>query len=81
MTAKLSKSDVQRLLSDPSADARADAAAKIATHYDAQSDFGEQEKKLAEEIFSLMCQDAEERVRLALADNLKECAFLPHPRE
>ena len=78
MTAKLSKSDVQRLLSDPSADARADAAAKIATHYDAQSDFGEQEKKLAEEIFSLMCQDAEERVRLALADNLKECAFLPN---
>ena len=53
-------------------------SAKIATHYDAQSDFGEQEKKLAEEIFSLMCQDAEERVRLALADNLKECAFLPN---
>lgn len=78
MTAKLSKSDVQRLLTDPSVDARADAAAKIATHYDAAADFGAQEKKLAEEIFSLMCKDAEERVRGALAANLKECPFLPH---
>lgn len=78
MTNKLSKSDVERLLSDPSAEARADAAAKIATHYDAAADFGAQEKKLAEEIFSLMCKDAEERVRGALAANLKECPFLPH---
>lgn len=78
MTAKLSKSDVQRLLTDPSVDAPADAAAKIATHYDAAADFGAQEKKLAEEIFSLMCKDAEERVRGALAANLKECPFLPH---
>ena len=78
MTAKLSKIDVQRLLSDPSPDARADAAAKIATHYDATANFGEQEKKLAEEIFSIMCKDAEERVRMALSANLKECPFLPH---
>jgi uncharacterized protein (DUF2336 family) len=78
MTSKLSKSDVERLLTDPSVDARADAAAKIATHYDAAADFGEQEKKLAEEIFSLMCKDAEERVRGALSANLKECPFLPH---
>lgn len=78
MTEKLSKSDVQRLLTDPSVEARADAAAKIATHYDAAADFGAEEKKLAEEIFSLMCKDAEERVRGALAANLKECPFLPH---
>jgi uncharacterized protein (DUF2336 family) len=78
MTAKLSKSDVERLLTDPSADARAEAAAKIATHYHAEAEFGEEEKKLAEEIFSLMCKDAEERVRMALADNLKDCAFLPN---
>ena len=78
MTAKLSKSDVERLLTDPSADARAEAAAKIATHYHAEAEFGEEEKKLAEEIFSLMCKDAEERGRMALADNLKDCAFLPN---
>ncbi len=78
MATRLSKSDVERLLRDPSVDARVDAAAKIATHYDAAADFGVQEKKLAEEIFSLMCKDAEERVRAALAANLKECPFLPH---
>ena len=78
MASKLTKSDVERLLSDPSVESRVDAAAKIATHYDAAADFGEQEKKLAEEIFSLMCRDAEERVRAALAANLKECPFLPH---
>ena len=72
MTSKLSKSDVERLLTDPSVDARADAPPKIATDYDAAADFGEQEKKLAAEIFSLMCKDVEERVRGALAANLKE---------
>ena len=78
MATRLSKSDVERLLSDPSVDARVDAAAKIARHYDAAADFGVQEKKLAEEILSMMCKDAEERVRAALAANLKECPFLPH---
>jgi uncharacterized protein (DUF2336 family) len=78
MTSKLSKSDVDRLLTDPFVDAQADAVAKIATRYDAAADFGEQEKKLAAEIFSLMCKDVEERVRGALAANLKEWPFLPH---
>lgn len=78
MTAKLSNADVARLLQDPSPDTRADAALKIAAHYGAADGFGEQEKKLAEEIFGLMCKDAETRVREALASNLKDCAFLPH---
>ena len=77
MIAKLSEADVRRLLNDPSPDSRADAAAKIATHYDAAADFAEHEKKLAEEIFSIMCKDAEVRVRQALASNLKDCPFLP----
>ena len=54
MASKLTKSDVERLLSDLSVESRVDAAAQIATHYDAAAGFGEQEKKLAEEIFSLM---------------------------
>jgi len=78
MTDKVSRADVERLLQDPSGEVRADAAAKIATHYGGSADFGEQEKKLAEEIFSLMCRDAEERVRAALSANLKDCEFLPH---
>lgn len=77
MTGKLSNADVSRLLQDPSPEARADAAAKIATHYQAAAEFGEHEKKLAEEIFSLMCRDAEQRVREALSNNLKDCPFLP----
>ena len=78
MTDKLSKADVEKLLQDPSANVWADAAAKIATHYGGSADFGESEKKLAEEMFSIMCRDAEERVRAALSDNLKDCEFLPH---
>ncbi len=78
MTAKLTEADVRKLLNDPSPESRADAAAKIATHYEASSAFGAHERKLAEEIFSIMCRDAEVRVREALATHLKECPFLPH---
>ncbi len=78
MTAKLTEADVRKLLNDPSPESRADAAAKIATYYDASTNFGAHEKKLAEEIFSIMCRDAEVRVREALATHLKECPFLPH---
>ena len=78
MTEKLTEADVLRLLHDPSPASRADAAAKIATHYDAAANFGAQERKLAEEIFSIMCRDAEVRVREAIATNLKDCPYLPH---
>ncbi|MEX2453906.1 MAG: DUF2336 domain-containing protein [Rhodospirillaceae bacterium] len=78
MTAKLTEADVLRLLKDPSPVSRAEAAAKIATYYDTSGNFGVQERKLAEEIFSIMCRDAETRVRAALAANLKECPHLPH---
>lgn len=78
MTEKLTEADVLRLLNDPSPESRADAAAKIATHYDAAANFGAQERKLAEEIFSIMCRDAEVRVREAIATNLKDCPYLPH---
>jgi hypothetical protein len=47
VTAKLSKLDVERLLTDPSADARAEAAEKIAVSQGASADFGDQENKLA----------------------------------
>lgn len=79
MTTKrtLTKDDVERLMSNPSGEARADTAAKIAT------DFGggtltESERRLAEEIFRLMVKDAEVRVREALAHNLKENPAVPH---
>lgn len=72
----LSHDDVQRLLSDPSGEARAKTAAKIA------QDFGSgllstSERKLAEDIVRIMVKDAEVRVREALAHNLKQNSALP----
>lgn len=77
MTQKLTSADVTRLLQDPSPDVRAEAAAKIASNYESESAFGDHERHLAEEIFAIMCRDAEQRVREALAANLKDCAYLP----
>jgi uncharacterized protein (DUF2336 family) len=79
MTTKpnLTKEDVTKLMSDPSGDTRAETAAKIASEFDHGS-LTEAERHMAEEIFRLMVQDAEIRVREALAHNLKENPALPH---
>ena len=74
---KLTKEDVSKLLSDPSAETRADMAAKIAGDFDANA-LSENERRLAEEIFHVMVKDAEVRVREALALNLKENTGVPH---
>ena len=70
MTAQLSREDVTRLASDPSAAARADMAAKVAGQFSAKS-LSPEERKIAEDIFRSLIQDAEVRVREALAENLK----------
>lgn len=73
----LTKQDVQRLLSDPSGEARAEMAAKIASDFDAKI-LGQREREVAEGIFRIMVEDAEVRVRQALSDNLKSNPDLPH---
>jgi len=73
----LTEQDVQRLLTDPSTDARAETAAKIAADYVPEK-LSESERELAEEIFRMMVKDAEVRVREALAQNLKENPAVPH---
>ena len=73
----LSQDDVVRLLTDPSAAARAATAAKIAAEFD-HGAMGPAERKVAEEIFRLMVRDAEVRVREALAQNLKRSRDVPH---
>lgn len=70
MTAQLSREDVTRLASDPSAAARADMAAKVAGQFSAKS-LSPEERKIAEDIFRSLIQDAEVRVREALAESLK----------
>ncbi len=74
---KLTKDDVSKLMSDPSADNRAKTAAKVAGDFDSGA-LSDSERQIAEEIFRFMVKDAEVRVRQALAQNLKESPDLPH---
>lgn len=76
-TSKLSLDDVKKLTSDPSGEHRIEAATKIASQFSAETLSGA-ERALAEEIFRLMMQDAEVRVRESLATNLKESSQVPH---
>ena len=71
MTNTLSKTDVDRLLSDPSADSRRETAVKIAAQYRAAG-LSADERRLAEDILGIMARDVEVKVRSALADNLKD---------
>lgn len=73
----LTADDVRRLLEDPSGEARAETAGKLARQFD-EAGLSESERKLAEDIFRLMVRDAEVRVREALATNLKENPLVPH---
>lgn len=74
---KLTTEDVNRLLKDPSVDARADTARKLASQFDIAG-LSDGERQLAEDIFRLMLRDAEVRVRQALSENLRENPTVPH---
>lgn len=79
MTGSLSQEDVARLMADPSPSVRAETTSKIATQYDQRHPrMSDSERKIAEEIFRKLTQDAEIRVREALAANLKTTSDLPH---
>ena len=76
MTDLLSPADVQRLLADPSADTRAEMAAKVALEFK-RGALTPQERRIAEEIVRAMTRDAVMRVREALAEHLKDSPHLP----
>jgi len=73
---KLTLADVDDLLKDPSPDTRARTAAKVATQFD-DGDLSADERRIAEEIFRVMVQDAEARVRRALSEHLKRSPDVP----
>lgn len=73
----LSSADVARLLQDPNADNRAEAAAKVASTF-ASSGLNDKERHIAEDIFRVMLKDAAVRVRQALSDSLKDNPEVPH---
>lgn len=75
MVDELSVSDVARLIDDPSAVNRSNAADKIARRYE-RGALSDTERQIAEDIFRVMVKDAEERVRMALASHLKNAPEL-----
>ena len=75
-TAQLSKADVERLLSDTSAEARIATSTKIASKYDSAA-LNQEERLIAEDIFRVLVQDVEVRVRQALSAHLKNSNLVP----
>src|SRR6185437_14347627 len=80
MTTTLTKEDVTRLLSDPSSEARADVAAKVAREVDG-TQLTAEERKIAEDIVRALSRDAAIRVRQALSEELKQSKRLPRDVE
>lgn len=72
----LNQDDVTRLTNDPSPEARADMAAKLAAQFDGEN-LGEAERQIAEDIFRSLVKDAEVRVREALSEHLKSSSLIP----
>lgn len=74
---KLSRQDVDKLLTERSIEARVETAAKLAEQFDSD-ELSPTERRLAADILRLMAHDAEIRVRQSLALHLKESPALPH---
>ena len=74
---KLTAKDVAELLADLSVEARAGTVASLASEFQ-QGTLTESERSMVEDIFRIMVKDAELRVRMALAQNLKENPGVPH---
>ena len=70
-------SDVQKLANERSAETRVDIVGKIASGF-TNGDFGINEKKVAIEIFRLIVNDVEKKVRHALSLNLAHSMEAPH---
>ncbi len=77
MAELLSKSDVAKLMSDSSTEARSETAEKIASQFGG-GELSDKEREIAEEIFRVMVKDAEVRVRQALSKQLKDSDNVPH---
>ncbi|MDR3437588.1 DUF2336 domain-containing protein [Telmatospirillum sp.] len=74
---KLTRQDVDKLLTEPSVEVRVETAGKLASQFDSD-ELSPTERRLAADILRLMARDAEVRVRQALAIHLKESPSLPH---
>ncbi len=77
MKVSLTQADIEKLMCDPSPEARADTVGKIASYF-GSGEFSDSERRLAEEIFRVLARDVEVQVREALSVHLKECPQIPH---
>ncbi len=77
MTEHLTNSDINALLSNPTPENRAEAAKVVSKKFNS-GDLSDHERQVAQEIFKVMVKDAEERVRAALSDSLKDNPEIPH---
>ena len=75
--AHLTANDVERLLSEPSAQLRAETVAKIAADFESEH-MDDRARSIAEDIFRFLLRDVEVRVRVALSENLKDSQIIPH---
>lgn len=75
-TEKLTIADVERLLSDPSEEARAEVAAKVALQF-SEVELAPRERELAHEILGYLVHDVAVSVREALARCLTENSAAP----
>jgi uncharacterized protein (DUF2336 family) len=74
---QLTQANVDELMANPSAEARAKAAELIADEY-RQESLNAREQAIAEDIFRALVRDVEICVRQALADQLKQSRLVPH---
>lgn len=76
----IEKQDVERLMADPSPEAKLTLVEKLTHQYtvDGAEHFKAEESHLAEDIFRLLMKNAETHVRAALAENLKVAGNVPH---
>ena len=77
MVSSLTQADVARLLTEPSASARAEVADKLAREIDS-SLLTEAELQIAHDIIRAMAKDVELAVRRALSQSLRGAKHLPH---
>ena len=75
-TVSLTSDDVAKLLQDPSADNRADAAQKVSAQFSTGT-LTDGERTIAEDIFRSMVRDVEVRVRQALSESLRQNPEVP----
>ncbi|MDX1975989.1 MAG: DUF2336 domain-containing protein [Rickettsiales bacterium] len=72
----LSPDDVKRLLSDTSSDTRVDMTHKIGKSYNGTV-LNDKESLVAEQIFRLLLRDTELKVRVSLAEHVKDSENIP----